>query len=157
VRSPARQPSGQKVACRNKKAAWNVPFLLNANISEDVFRAVKTEAGYECSRRIRNLVKYDIRSPGVLYGTNNGILLCFASPSGSGRSPSRHHDHLGRRADARTAWRLAEVNYSCEVDLTVKKDRQRDDGQGLCPSHSTLSESHARCPSAAVGEDLIRS
>src|SRR5262249_33102999 len=30
------------------EAAWKVPFLLNTNISEDLFKAVKNEVGFAC-------------------------------------------------------------------------------------------------------------
>jgi len=72
----ARQPSGQKVAVRIK-AAWNVPFLLNASISEDLFRAVKTRLVMNAVAE-SGTVKYDIRSPGV-YIRHQQRRFCSAS------------------------------------------------------------------------------
>jgi hypothetical protein len=117
------------------EAAWNVPFLLNANISEDLFRAVKTEAGYECGRRIRNLVKYDIRSPGVLYGTNNGdsALLRFTQ-WGVKVSKTGTMTIWGDDAEAQNGFGVwLKVNYSCEVDLTSKKIVNVTMDQGRLP------------------------
>jgi len=117
------------------EAVWNVPFLLNANISEDLFRAVKTEAGYECGRRIRNLVKYDIRSPGVLYGTNNGdsALLRFTQ-WGVKVSKTGTMTIWGDDAEAQNGFGVwLKVNYSCEVDLTSKKIVNVTMDQGRLP------------------------
>ena len=117
------------------EAAWNVPFLLNANISEDLFRAVKTEAGYECGRRIRNLVKYDIRSPGVLYGTNTGdsALLRFTQ-WGVKVSKTGTMIIWGDDAEAQNGFGVwLKVNYSCEVDLTSKKIVNVTMDQGRLP------------------------
>jgi hypothetical protein len=105
------------------EAAWKVPFLLNVNISEDLFRAVKNESSYECGRRIRNLVKYDIRSPGVLYGTNNGdsALLRFTQ-WGVKVSKTGTMTIWGDEAEAQNGFGVwLKVNYSCEVDLASKK------------------------------------
>jgi hypothetical protein len=115
------------------EAAWSVPFLLNANISEDLFRAVKTEVGNECGRRIRNLVKYDIRSPGVFYGTNNGdsALLRFTQ-WGMKVSKTGTMTIWGDDAEAQNGFGVwLKVNYSCEVDLRSKKvvNVTMDDGR----------------------------
>jgi len=105
------------------EATWKVPFLLNVDISEDLFKAVKNESSYECGRRIRNLVRYDIRSPGVFYGTNNGdsALLRFTQ-WGVKVSKTGTMTIWGDEAEAQNGFGTwMKVNYSCEVDLASKK------------------------------------
>jgi hypothetical protein len=105
------------------QAAWKVPFLLNTNISEDLFKAVENEVGSACGRKIKNLVTYDIRSPGTFYGTNSGnsALLRFTRwqvrVSQTGTITIRGDD-----AEAQNGFGTwLKVNYSCEVDLASKK------------------------------------
>ena len=105
------------------QVAWNVPFVLGADISEDLFKAVDRAVGFDCARQIKNQVKYDIRSPGVLYGTNSGdwAILRFdrwsAKPTKDGTIRIR-----GDNAEAQNGFgNWLRVNYSCEVDLASKK------------------------------------
>jgi hypothetical protein len=105
------------------QAAWNVPFLLNTNISEDLFRAVKNEVSSACGRKIRNQVKYDIRSPGTFYGTNTGdwAILRFSQWSVK-VSKAGTITIWGDDAEAQNGFgNWLRVNYSCEVDLASKK------------------------------------
>jgi hypothetical protein len=73
--------------------------------------------------QIKNLVTYDIRSPGTFYGTNSGnsALLRFTRwqvrVSQTGTITIRGDD-----AEAQNGFGTwLKVNYSCEVDLASKK------------------------------------
>jgi hypothetical protein len=87
-------------------------------VSEEVFKYLDKKLHYDCQKAIKKLVKFDIRAPGVIYGTNQGewAFLRFtrwskyASPHGTIRlagDDAELQNGLG-------AW--VRHNYSCIVD-----------------------------------------
>ena len=45
---------------------------IGEEVTVEFFKYLKSEVNYDCTKEILQNVQYDIRAPGILYGTNHG-------------------------------------------------------------------------------------
>jgi hypothetical protein len=95
---------------------------IGENVSEPYFDYIEREVGFDCAQQIKQLVKYDIRSPGVLWGTNSGIWALLRFSRWSSRVASDGTIRLsGDEAEAQNGFgNWMRVNYSCTVEVATK-------------------------------------
>jgi hypothetical protein len=127
-----------KVAAKVEPAPPPPPPPTPANgeeVSEEFFNYLKLEVSYRCQQQIQAQVKYEIRSPGVLYGTNTGAgaLLRFSRwskyVSDDGTITIR-----GDEAEAQNGFgNWLKVNYSCTIDVATKQVKYATISDGRLP------------------------
>jgi hypothetical protein len=93
-------------------------------VTEEFFKYfVDGEVMVNCDYKIKPLVKYEIRTPGLMWGTNSGdsAFLYFDRWS---RTVGKDNTILiaGDRAEAQNGFgNWIKVNYSCRINLATKK------------------------------------
>jgi hypothetical protein len=93
-------------------------------VTEEYFRHLNhDDVHFECDQAIKRLVKYDIRSPGVLYGTNTGMWAFLRFDRWSKRVANDNTIKIyGDEAEAQNGFgNWVRINYSCTIDLGTKK------------------------------------
>ena len=95
---------------------------IGEDVSEAYFNYIDREIGFDCGQQIKRLVKYDIRSAGVLWGTNSGDWALLRFTRWSSRVASDGTIRLvGDEAEAQNGFgNWMRINYSCTVEVATK-------------------------------------
>jgi hypothetical protein len=101
---------------------WGVSAQRGEKTPDELFIAVNREVGIDCAKNIRKLVRYDIRSPGIVYGKNSGEAAILRFTKFSARVSEKGTISLyGDDAEAQNGFgNWLRVNYSCEINLANK-------------------------------------
>jgi hypothetical protein len=97
--------------------------LPGEKVTEEYFRHLTYEVGYECSQAVKRLIKYDIRSPGVMWGTNTGEWAFLRWDRWTGKVSSGNTVAMaGDEAEAQNGFgNWIRINYTCTIDLSTMK------------------------------------
>jgi hypothetical protein len=105
---------------------------IGEDVSEEYFKYILREVHFDCQEQIKRLVKYDIRAPGVLWGTNQGDSVFLRFTRWSARVASDGTIRLyGDNAEAQNGFgNWVRINYSCTVNVATKSVRRATLDQG---------------------------
>jgi hypothetical protein len=130
-------PAPASTSKPNEKAPPPTP-KPGEEVSEEFFNYIHSETAFRCQQAVKRLVKYDIRSPGIMWGTNSGDSLMFLL------SMSRWSKYVasdntiflrGDKAEAQNAFgNWIRANYSCTIDLASKAVKDATLNEGRLPN-----------------------
>jgi hypothetical protein len=94
---------------------------VGEEVSEKVFDYIEKKVYFDCHRRIHQLIKYDIRAPGAVWGNTQGnqAILRFkrwskrVAPDGTIRMSGDDAEAQNKMGD----W--VRINYSCTVNVAT--------------------------------------
>jgi hypothetical protein len=108
---------------------------IGEDVSEKYFNYINTEMLSKCDKELRRLIKYDIRTPGIFWGTNSGQKASLRYTRWSARVAQDGTIRLaGDEAEAQNGlgnW--VPINYSCTVDVATKTVRSAVINPGKLP------------------------
>jgi hypothetical protein len=79
-------------------------------VSEEFFNYIYPETAFYCGQAIKRLVKYDIRSPGVMWGTNSGDSPLFLLRMSRWSTRRSRQHHLAGLRRGRSAERIRQLD-----------------------------------------------
>lgn len=120
--SPKTQSSGTSSQPAAERKEPPPTPAIGEDVSEAYFDYIKREVSFDCGQQIKQLVKYDIRSPGALWGTHSGDWALLRLTRWSSRVASDGTIRLhGDDAEAQNGFgNWMRVNYSCTVEVATK-------------------------------------
>jgi hypothetical protein len=103
-------------------------------VSKEFFEYIYPEMAFECGQEIKRFVKYDIRSPGLMWGHNSGsdpMFLLRMSRWSTRVAPDNTILLAGDDAEAQNGFgNWMRVNYTCTVDLASKTVKRATMSEG---------------------------
>jgi hypothetical protein len=106
-------------------------------VTEEFFNYIYPQTAFECAQAVMRFVKYDIRSPGVLWGHNSGNspLFLLRMSRWSKQVASDNTILLaGDEAEAQNGFgNWMRVSYTCTVDLTNNTVKRATISDGRLP------------------------
>jgi hypothetical protein len=106
-------------------------------VSEEFFNYIYPETAFYCGQAVKRLVKYDIRSPGVMWGTNSGdspLFLLRMSRWSTRVAPDNTILLAGDEAEAQNGFgNWMRVNYTCTIDPASKTVKRATLNEGRLP------------------------
>jgi hypothetical protein len=119
-----------------KKPPPPVPYA-GQEVSKEFFDYIYPEMAYGCVEAIKRFVKYDIRSPGALYGTNNGdsaFFLLRMSRVSKRVANDGSITMAGDEAEAQNGFgNWKRISYTCTVDPVNKLVKHATLSDGRLP------------------------
>jgi len=104
-------------------------------VSQKYFEYIDRVVAFDCNNEVKALVKYDIRAPGLVWGTRSGRDTFLRFRQWSKRvAPDGTIRLVGDDAEAQNGFGgWARVNYSCTVDIATNsvKDASLNPGRIL--------------------------
>jgi hypothetical protein len=106
-------------------------------VSSDFFDYIHAETSYDCVQAIKRFVKYDIRSPGALWGKNTGDSMLFLlRMSRVSKKVAADNTIMlaGDEAEAQNGFgNWVRVSYTCTINLADKSVKRASIENGRLP------------------------
>jgi hypothetical protein len=103
-------------------------------VGEEFFNYIHPETAYVCAEAVKRIVKYNIRSPGALWGTNDGDSAFFLLRMSRWSKKVAADGTIllaGDEAEAQNGFgNWAKINYTCTIDPVSKTAKRATLDQG---------------------------
>jgi hypothetical protein len=128
------QPAQAAAASDAKETPEPARPAAGQEVSEEYFKWISSKVHFDCQQAIKKLVRYDMRAPGIFYGTNtmNDMTFILKFERWSRRVHSDNTIGItGDHAEAQNGFgNWMRANYSCTVNIDTKTVTDASLGNG---------------------------